>query len=143
MSGRVVDVAVVVDTMYVAYATGGLWRSINQGNTFEPLLDEACKLGAVAAHPNGRLVVGSGEANSSRSSYAGTGVWISENHGQTWRHAGLEQARHIGRVAIHPQNPDIIYVAALGELYTPNQGGGVYKSEDGGTTWQRVLNVPG
>jgi len=143
MSGRVVDVAVVVDTMYVAYATGGLWRSINQGTTFEPLLDEACKLGAVAAHPSGRLVVGSGEANSSRSSYAGTGVWISDDHGQTWRHAGLEQARHIGRVAIHPQNPDIIYVAALGELYTPNQGGGVYKSQDGGTTWQRILEVQG
>jgi len=142
MSGRVTDVAVVADTMYVAYATGGLWRSINHGTTFEPLLDATCKLGAVAAHPSGRIVAGSGEVNSSRSSYAGNGVHVSDDFGQTWRHAGLPEARHIGRVAIHPQTPDILYVAALGELYTTNRGGGVYKSTDGGKSWVRVLHVP-
>jgi len=142
MSGRVVDVAVVEDTMYVAYATGGLWKSINHGTTFEPLLDETCMLGAVAAHPSGRVVVGSGEVNSSRSSYAGDGVYVSDDHGATWRHAGLEGSHHIGRVILDPSNPDRMWVAALGELYSANRGGAVYRSEDGGLTWTAVLTAP-
>ena len=142
MSGRVVDVAVVQDTMYVAYATGGLWKSVNHGTTFEPLLNETCMLGAVAAHPSGRVVVGSGEVNSSRSSYAGDGVYVSDDHGATWRHAGLEGTHHIGRVVIDPTNPDRMWVAAMGELYSANRGGGVYRSEDGGQSWQAVLTVP-
>ena len=72
MGGRVVDLAVVADTVYVAYATGGLWKSVNHGTSFEPLLDQTCMLGAVAAHPSGRVVVGSGEVNSSRSSMPAT-----------------------------------------------------------------------
>ena len=142
MSGRVVDVAVVEDTMYVAYATGGLWKSINHGTTFEPLLDETCMLGAVAAHPSGRVVVGSGEVNSSRSSYAGDGVYVSDDHGATWRHAGLEGSHHIGRIILDPSNPDRMWVAALGELYSANRGGAVYRSEDAGLTWTAVLSVP-
>ena len=142
MSGRVVDLAVVEDTMYVAYATGGLWKSINHGTTFEPLLDETCMLGAVAAHPSGRLVVGSGEVNSSRSSYAGDGVYISDNFGATWRHAGLEGSHHIGRVTIDAGNPDRMWVAALGELYSENRGGAIYRSEDGGKSWETVLSIP-
>ena len=142
MSGRVVDVAVIADTMYVAYATGGLWRSVNHGTTFEPLLDATCMLGAVATHPSGRLVVGSGEVNSSRSSYAGDGVYLSDDFGQTWTHAGLEKTHHIGRIAIDPNNRDRMWVAALGELYSPNQGGGIYRSEDGGQQWTRVLAPP-
>ena len=142
MSGRVVDVAVVEDTLFVAYATGGLWKSINHGTTFEPLLDETCMLGAVAAHASGRVVVGSGEVNSSRSSYAGDGVYISDDHGVTWRHAGLEGSHHIGRVILDENNPDRMWVAALGELYSENRGGAIYRSENGGQTWQAVLTVP-
>ena len=142
MSGRVVDLAVVVDTMYVAYATGGLWKSVNHGTTFTPLLDATCTLGAVDAHPSGRVVVGSGEVNSSRSSYAGDGVYLSDDHGATWRHAGLEASHHIGRVVIDPDNPDRIWVAALGELYSANRGGAIYRTDNGGRDWQTVLTVP-
>ena len=142
MSGRVVDLAVVEDTMYVAYATGGLWKSVNHGTTFTPLLDATCTLGAVDAHPSGRVVVGSGEVNSSRSSYAGDGVYLSDDHGVTWRHAGLEGSHHIGRVVIDPENPDRIWVAALGELYSANHGGAIYRTDNGGQDWQAVLTVP-
>ena len=142
MGGRVVDVAVVADTMYVAYATGGLWRSINHGTTFEPMLDETCMLGAVAAHPSGRIVVGSGEVNSSRSSYAGDGMYLSDDFGKTWRHAGLEDTHHVGRVAMDPNNPDRIWVAAMGSLYSDNGEGGVYRTEDGGQQWTKVLEAP-
>ena len=142
MSGRVVDLAVVEDTMYVAYATGGLWKSVNHGTTFTPLLDATCTLGAVDAHPSGRVAVGSGEVNSSRSSYAGDGVYLSDDHGATWRHAGLESSHHIGRVIIDPDNPDRIWVAALGELYSANRGGAIYRTDNGGQDWQAVLTVP-
>ena len=142
MSGRVVDLAVVEDTMYVAYATGGLWKSVNHGTTFTPLLDATCTLGAVDAHPSGRVVVGSGEVNSSRSSYAGDGVYLSDDHGATWRHAGLEASHHIGRVVIDPENPDRIWVAVLGELYSANRGGAIYRTDNGGQDWQAVLTVP-
>ena len=143
MGGRVVDVAVVSDTMYVAYATGGLWKSVNHGTTFEPLLSETCLLGAVDAHPSGRVLVGSGEVNSSRSSYAGDGVYLSDDHGATWRHAGLEGSHHIGRVIIDRVNPDRMWVAALGELYSDNLGGALYRTTDGGAQWEAVLTVPG
>ena len=143
MGGRVVDVAVVSDTMYVAYATGGLWKSVNHGTTFDPLLTETCLLGAVDAHPSGRVLVGAGEVNSSRSSYAGDGVYLSDDHGQTWRHAGLEGSHHIGRVIIDRVNPDRMWVAALGELYSDNLGGALYRTTDGGAQWEAVLTVPG
>ena len=143
MGGRVVDLAVVGDTIYVAYATGGLWKTVNHGTTFEPLLEATTMLGAVDAHPSGRILVGSGEVNSSRSSYAGDGVYLSNDGGRTWAHAGLAETHHVGRVCIDPNRPDRMWVAALGELYSKNQGGGVYRTEDGGDTWTRVLTVKG
>ncbi|MGB2135844.1 MAG: WD40/YVTN/BNR-like repeat-containing protein, partial [Flavobacteriales bacterium] len=98
MSGRVVDIAVDSPdgrTFYVAYASGGLWRTVNHGTSFEPLFDDALTitLGAIAVHPEtGRIWAGTGEVNSSRSSYAGTGMYTSDDGGETWRHAGLADA---------------------------------------------------
>ena len=149
MSGRVVDIAVDSPdgrTFYVAYASGGLWRTVNHGTSFEPLFDDALTitLGAIAVHPEtGRIWAGTGEVNSSRSSYAGTGMYTSDDGGETWQHAGLADAHHIGRIVLDPGNPDIAYAAVLGPLYSANTSGGVWKTSDGGTTWERVLQQAG
>ncbi len=149
MSGRVVDIAVDSPdgrTFYVAYASGGLWRTVNHGTSFEPLFDDALTitLGAIAVHPEtGRIWAGTGEVNSSRSSYAGTGMYTSDDGGATWHHAGLANAHHIGRIVLDPGNPDIAYAAVLGPLYSSNTSGGVWKTSDGGATWERVLQQAG
>ena len=149
MSGRVVDIAVDSPdgrTFYVAYASGGLWRTVNHGTSFEPLFDDALTitLGAIAVHPEtGRIWAGTGEVNSSRSSYAGTGMYTSDDGGETWQHAGLADAHHIGRIVLDPGNADIAYAAVLGPLYSANTSGGVWKTSDGGATWERVLQQAG
>jgi len=149
MSGRVVDLAVVPgdgSEFYVGYATGGVWHTVNHGTSFEPVSDGigTTRIGAVAVHPgNRRLWVGTGEANASRSSYAGSGVFVSDDGGKVWRKAGLEQVRHIARIVLHPTDPETAWVAAMGPLYTKNEVGGVYLTRDGGASWKRVLRVPG
>lgn len=149
MSGRVVDIAVDSPDgriFYVAYASGGLWRTVNHGTSFEPLFDDALTitLGAIAVHPEtGRIWAGTGEVNSSRSSYAGTGMYTSDDGGETWQHAGLGDAHHIGRIVLDPGNADIAYAAVLGPLYSANTSGGVWKTSDGGATWERVLQQAG
>ncbi len=149
MSGRVVDIAVDSPdgrTFYVAYASGGLWRTVNHGTSFEPLFDEALTitLGAIAVHPKtGRIWAGTGEVNSSRSSYAGTGMYVSDDAGKTWQHAGLAEAHHIGRIVLDPDEQDIAYAAVLGPLYSANTSGGVWKTINGGIDWQRVLKQSG
>ena len=148
MSGRVADIAVTSEDgqeFYVAYASGGLWRTQNHGTTFEPLFDEALTitLGAVAVHSSGRIWAGTGEVNSSRSSYAGSGVYTSEDEGATWEHVGLAASHHIGRIVLDPTDQDIAYVAALGPLYSENYTGGVFKTTDAGKSWRRVLFAPG
>jgi hypothetical protein len=87
------------------------------------------------------LWVGTGEANSSRSSYAGTGVFKTTDNGKTWQYTGLPESHHIGKIQLHPSNPDIVWVAALGHLYSPNKERGVYKTTDGGKTWKQTLFV--
>src|SRR5690606_23660684 len=82
-----------------------------------------------------------GEVNSSRSSYPGVGMYKSTDGGKTWQHKGLAESHHIGRIVVHPTNPDILWVAVLGHLYSPNQDRGVFKTTDGGATWRRVLFV--
>ena len=149
MSGRVVDISVDSPdgrTFYVAYASGGLWRTVNHGTSFEPLFDDALTitLGAIAVHPEtGRIWAGTGEVNSSRSSYSGTGMYTSDDGGETWQHAGLADAHHIGRIVLDPGNADIAYAAVLGPLYSANTSGGVWKTSDGGATWERVLQQAG
>ena len=147
MSGRVVDLAVneaEPHNYYVAYASGGLWVTNNFGNSFEPLFDHEAVLsiGDIAVDwKNNVIWLGSGENNSSRSSYSGNGMYKSNDGGKTWQHLGLEETHHIGRVVLHPTNPDVVWVAALGHLYSANPERGVFKTTDGGKTWQKTLFV--
>ena len=147
MSGRVVDLAVDPKDpthFYVAYASGGLWETKNEGASFEPMFQNeiVMTIGDIAVNwDNGAIYIGSGENNSSRSSYSGYGLFKSSDGGQSWEHLGLEETHHIGRVILHPTNPDIIWVAALGHLYTNNPERGIYKSTDGGKSWTQTLFI--
>jgi photosystem II stability/assembly factor-like uncharacterized protein len=144
--GRLVDIEGVSGepyTFYAAYASGGIWKTTNNGVSFEPLFDEepSIIIGDMtldASNPQ-RIFVGTGENNSSRSSYGGAGVFRSLDGGATWESVGLEGADRIGRILIDPRDPDRVFVAALGKLYTPGGERGVYRSLDGGDTWELVL----
>lgn len=130
--------------MYVAYASGGLWHSTNNGLRFEPLFDQEASMtiGDIAVNWRNNIIwVGTGEANSSRSSYAGTGMYRSTDGGKTWEHRGLPESHHIGRIVLHPTDPNTLWVAVLGHLYSANPERGVFKTTDGGKTWQRTLFV--
>jgi photosystem II stability/assembly factor-like uncharacterized protein len=146
--GRFVDYAVPKQqpyTFYAATASGGLWKTVNSGITFESIFDheKVFSIGDVTVAPSDPNIVwvGTGEANNSRSSYWGDGVYKSTDAGKTWKNMGLKESHHIGRIVIHPKNPDIIYVAALGHLYSENPERGLYKSTNGGKTWKKVLDV--
>lgn len=147
MSGRVTDLAVDPKDpthFYVAYASGGLWETKNNGMSFEPLFEQEAvmTIGDIAVNWDKNIIwVGTGENNSSRSSYSGLGVYRSADGGKTWEHRGLEDSHHIGRIQLHPTNPDKVWVAVLGHLYSPNNERGVYVTTDGGTTWKRTLEV--
>lgn len=147
MSGRVTDIAWNPDNpshFYVAYASGGLWVTYNMGTTFEPIMDElpAMTIGAIAVDwQNNVIWVGTGENNSSRSSYSGVGIYCSEDNGTTWKYKGLPESHHIGKIIVHPNDRSVVYVAALGHLYSPNKERGVYKTTDGGNTWTHQLFV--
>jgi len=144
--GRVVDIhgpANQPDTLLVAFASGGLWRTDNRGGSWMPLFDKQSSLtiGAFAlADGEGKTIyLGTGEANSSRTSYAGTGMFKSSDGGKTWTAIGLTDTHHIGRVLVDPRDPKVVYVAAVGHLYTENAERGVFKTEDGGEHWTKVL----
>ena len=147
MSGRVVDVAVNpknTTEFYVAYASGGLWYTQNNGTSFLPVMDNAATIncGAVTVDWNsGTLWVGTGEINASRSSYAGVGVLTSSDKGKTWKNLGLIDSHHISKIWVNPSNLNEIVVAALGHLYTTNKERGIFKSSDGGKSWQQTLYV--
>ncbi len=132
-------------TFYVATWTGGLWKTTNNGTTFEPVFDNQSKqtIGDVTLAPSNPEIVwvGTGDAFCSRSSYAGDGVYKSTDGGKTWRNMGLRDSHHIPRILIHPKNPDIVYVAAMGHLYSENQERGVFKTMDGGQTWEKVFYI--
>lgn len=148
VSGRCASTAVVAPkgknyTIYAGTASGGLWRTTNEGTSWEPVFEQgpSTAIGAVAIAPSDPRVVwiGTGEANIFRSSQAGCGVFRSTDAGTTWQLMGLENTYTIPRIVIHPKNPDIVYVAASGHEWTANPDRGVYKTTDGGTTWQKVL----
>ena len=146
--GRIVDIEVHPQNpgvYWVASASGGLFRTDNRGLTFAPQFQDAFSISigdlAVAPSNGDVLYVGTGESNNQRSSYWGNGVHKSTDGGKTWTHVGLAGTEHIGRVVVHPTNPDIVWVAALGALYTGNDERGLYRTQDGGASWQRTLSV--
>lgn len=147
MSGRVVDVAVNANNpteFYVAYASGGLWYTSNNGTSFEPVMDSAPtqNIGCVAVDwESGLILVGTGEVNSSRSSYAGIGVLKSTNKGKTWTNIGLTDSHHISKIWINPKDNNEIVVGVLGHLYSKNNERGVFKTTDGGKTWKKTLFI--
>ena len=147
MSGRVADVAVDPEDpnhFYVGYASGGLWETTDNGSTYTPLFDNesVMTVGDLDVHwASGTIYVGTGEVNSSRSSYAGDGVYKSTDGGESWTHLGLEETHHIGRTVVDQDNPDVVWVAALGHLYGPNPERGVYMTTDGGESWTQPLAV--
>ena len=148
MAGRTVDFAVYEDDpaiFYAASASGGLLKTINGGNTWENVFDSqtTVSIGDVAINPTDPNVVwvGTGEANNRQSSSWGDGIYKSTDGGKTWKHMGLRESQHIGRIVIDPQDTDVVYVAAVGRLWGPNRERGVFKTTDGGVTWQHVLAI--
>jgi len=148
IGGRCTDIAVPKGnrhTIYIGSATGGLWKTENSGIIWTPLFDEmpTPSIGDIAiseSHPN-VVYVGTGEANIFRASIAGTGVYKSTDGGKTWQHLGLAGTQTIGRIVVHPTNPDVVYVAASGHEWTSNPERGVFKSTDGGKTWRKSLFI--
>jgi photosystem II stability/assembly factor-like uncharacterized protein len=145
--GRVVDVESPMSeplTLYIAYATGGLWRTEDDGITFKPLFDKysSFAIGDLAVTADGKtLWLGTGENNAARTHYTGTGVFKSTDRGETWEHMGLAETLHIGRIVIDPKNANTVYVAAAGGQYSESPDRGVYKTTDGGKTWKHVLAI--
>lgn len=150
VSGRCTDVAVVSPkgknyTIYVGAASGGVWKTENEGVTWEPVFDKGAStsIGDIAIAPSDQNIIwiGTGEANIFRSSQAGSGIYKSIDAGKTWQHMGLADTLTIARIVIHPESPDIIYVAASGHEWTNNKERGVFKTTDGGKTWDKVLYI--
>lgn len=147
MGGRVTDLEVDPQNpqhFFVAFASGGLWETTNNGASFKPVADAlpTLTIGDFDVHwPSGTLYIGTGEVNSSRSSYSGTGIFKSTDFGKTWSFAGLPESHHIGRINIHPNNPDKVTVAVLGALYSPSKNRGIYVTSDGGKTWKQTLYI--
>lgn len=148
--GRLVDIEVHPErpyTFYVAYASGGLWRTTNNGLSFEPLFDHqpTTIMGDIAIDPSDPATIwaGTGENNSSRSSYGGLGVFRSRDGGSTWEWKGLGDTDRIGRILVDPREGQRVLVAAAGRLYSESGDRGLYLTEDGGDTWTRVLEGEG
>ena len=132
-------------TFYVGTRNGGVWKTTNNGTTFEPVFDQQASLsiGAIEVAPSdaSTVWVGTGEAYQARSSYSGDGVYKSTDAGKTWANMGLRDSHHISRIVVHPKNPSVVYVAAMGHLFTPNAERGLFVTEDGGKTWRKSLFV--
>jgi photosystem II stability/assembly factor-like uncharacterized protein len=148
MGGRIDDLAVVESnpsTFYVAFATGGVWKTVNNGTTFIPVFDDqpVTSIGDIAVAPSDPNVVyvGTGEPNNRQSSSFGAGIYKSSDAGKTWTNLGLKETQSIARIVVHPKDPNIVYVAAIGHLFGPNAERGLYKSVDGGKTWTNTKFV--
>ncbi len=148
MGGRVDDLAIVESdprVIFVGAAAGGIFKTINGGLSWTPVFDDQPNpsIGDLALAPSNPSIIycGTGEPNNRQSSSWGNGVYKSTDGGATWHHLGLRETHHIGRIVVHPTNPDIVYVAAQGDLWGPNPERGVYMSTDGGATWKQTLAI--
>lgn len=148
MGGRIADLAVVEarpQTFYIGTGTGGVWRTDNHGTSWTPLFDDqpSSSIGDVTVDQSNPNVVwvGTGEPQNRQSSGWGDGVYKSTDRGESWTHMGLRETKHIGRILIHPRDPDIVWVAAVGNLWAPNPERGVYRTRDGGESWELVLHI--
>ena len=147
-SGRIADFAVNPkdhNEWFVAVASGHIWKTTNDGTTFEPVFDNygAYSIGSVAIDPTNSNVVwaGTGERNSQRALGYGDGVYKSSDGGKSWKNMGLKESRQIGSIVIDPRNPDVVYVGAEGSVWGPGGDRGLYKTTDGGKTWKKVLEI--
>ena len=149
MSGRVVDIEVNPQDpteFYVAYASGGLWHTQNNGQSFVPIFDsvDILTIGDIAVNWQNKMIwVGTGEVNSSRSTYAGLGVYRTSNNGKSWDYLGLPESHHIGKIQLSAKDPNTAWVAVLGHLYSENKERGIYKTTDAGKTWSQTLALDG
>ena len=148
MSGRISDLAVVESNpamYFVGTATGGLWKTVNGGISFEMVFapEETSSIGDVTVAPSNPNVVwvGTGEPQNRQSSPWGNGVYLSRDGGNSWEHRGLAETHHISRIQVHPTDPDVAYVAAVGHLWGSNPERGVYRTTDGGESWEKVLFI--
>ncbi len=148
MSGRCVDLDVNPDDpteFYVAYASGGLWHTTNNGLSFTPIFDNenVLSIGDIAVDwkHDKQIWVGTGEANSSRSSYSGIGIYKSGDGGKHWQYKGLSESHHIGKIFISADDSNTVLAGAMGHLYSSNKERGIYKTTDGGNSWKQVLFV--
>ncbi|WP_115461763.1 VPS10 domain-containing protein [Winogradskyella aurantiaca] len=147
-SGRISDFAVNPDNpfeYYVATSAGGVWKTVNAGVTYEPIFDSqgSYSIGCVTMDPKNSNVVwvGSGENNNQRSVAYGDGVYKSEDGGKSWKNMGLKNSEHIGKIIVHPENSNVVYVAAIGPLWSKGGDRGLYMTKDGGATWEVILTV--
>src|SRR3989440_7557970 len=131
------------NTFYFGSVGGGVWKTINSGRTWTPVFDSqpVASIGAIGVAPSSPSVVyvGTGEADMRSQISYGNGIYKSTDAGKTWTHLGLDDTRQIGRVIVDPKNPSVVFVAALGHAYGANPERGVYRTRDGGKTWQKVL----
>jgi photosystem II stability/assembly factor-like uncharacterized protein len=149
VTGRIADIAIDPNdsnVWYVASAFGGLWKTVNRGITFEPIFDEhgvAFTLCCVVVDPNDSDVIwlGTGENKSQRSAHFGTGLYKSTDGGESWNRVGLEASEHIGMITLDPRDSDVVYVAAQGPLFTAGRDRGLFKTTDGGETWENLLQM--
>ncbi|MDH3224066.1 MAG: hypothetical protein OEO23_10160, partial [Gemmatimonadota bacterium] len=147
-SGRIAALAVAPNdhrVIYAGAATGGLWRSVDGGLTWSPLMDDTPvnSIGAVAVSPTSPDIiwVGTGEANARNSMGVGRGVWKSIDGGESWTHMGLPRTEHIEAIIPHPTDPDVVWLSAMGPAWSAGDQRGIFRTRDGGRTWDNVLYV--